>query len=514
LITPWSKRAYIKEYGEGSASWPTPELAKQFSYRWFGENNDVVSVAEYFIEEDFTETYLIFVNAEGDTVEIAEDDAEGQVEEIERLLAVGYLEQEPQKRREQRIAKYIMNGAQILSGPEIIAGQSIPLVPQYGHRAMIEHTERFRGHVVKAMDAQIIYNLQVSKVAETAASSGIEKPIFTPEQIGRHANMWNNDHIQNNAYLLIDSITDINGNVQPSGPLDYTRSPNVAPAVGALIQLTKQDIADQLGNPENGEQLQPDQSGVALDLVQGRIDMQSYGYMDEAADTERRIAEIWLGMASEIYVEEGRRLKVIDEEGHRSQIEIGKLIQDSKTHAPKKEIDFSKASYDVISDIGPTSASRRSAIVRSITNVLGVTTDPETQIVLTHVALMNMEGEGLQSIREYSRKKLVALGVEKPTKDEQEEIDRAAANAPAEQPDPQVVLADAMAKESEAKAVKAVADTQLATARTDETKAKTAEILAGIPIAKQKAAVETAKVMMDELGEDFRKGDQTNGNVD
>jgi hypothetical protein len=500
LVIPWSRRAYTEKYGEESASWPTPLLEKNYRYRWFGENNDVVHVAYYYVKEDYTETYRVFANAEGEVEEMCEDDAEENFDKVEELLATGYVEQEPEKRREKRVAKYTMNGAKILAGPEIIVGPNIPLVPQYGHRTVIEHTERFRGHVLKAMDAQIIYNLQVSKVAETAASSGVEKPIFTPEQIRRHANMWQNDHIDNNAYLMIDPITDMQGNLQPAGPIAFTKSPEVAPAVGALIALTKQDISDQMGNPQNGEQIMPDQSGVALDLVQGRIDMQSFGYMDEAADAERRIAEIWLGMAAEVYYEKGRKLKVVTDDGRRGQIEIGKLVQDRKTGKPIAEIDFSSANHDVVTDIGPTSASRRMAVVRAVTSVLSATTDPETQTVLTHVALMNMEGEGLQGIRDYSRKKLVALGVEKPTPEEEEAMALEAQKP--DEPDPQAVLAEAMAKESEAKAVKAIADTALAEAKTDEVIAKTAETLAGIPIAQQEAAVKTAQAVMTEMQQD------------
>lgn len=510
LITPWSKRAFEKKYGSDCSSWPA-ELQNKFRYMWFGDNNDVVNVAEYFVKEKYTQRVRVF---KGFKDEMYEEDADDITEEkIEELLATGYVEQPEEKREVDRVAKYVMNGAKILSGPETIAGPNIPLVPQYGHRTVIKHNERFRGHVAKAMDAQIIYNLQISKVAETAASSGVEKPIFTPQQIGRHAQMWREDNVKNNAYLLLDPIQDAQGNMVPTGPIGFTKSPEVAPAVGALIALTKQDISDQLGNPENSEQMMPDQSGVALDLVQGRQDMQSYGYMDEAADAERRTAEIWLGMAAVIYdpqLEENqkRKLKVIAEDGSRGQVDLSRKIQDNLTGAPVNEIDFTKAQYDIITDIGPTSASRRVAVVRTVTQVMERTVDPELQTILGHLAIMNMEGEGMTGIREYSRKKLVAMGVEKPNK--QDEAEAEAAKAAADQnPDPGTVLTLAMAQESEAKAaklqadtVKAQADTALSIARTKEADANAQQTLAEIPIARQKAAVETSRAIMGELKDD------------
>jgi hypothetical protein len=252
-----------------------------------------------------------------------------------------------------------------------------------------------------------------------------------------------------------------------------------------------------MGNPENGEMLQPDSSGIALDLVQGRIDMGSYGFMDNAADAERRVAEIWLGMAAEIYADKGRKLRVLGKDGTRSMVEVGKKVFDTKTGELKAEVDFSRADLDVVVDIGPTSASRRAAVVRTLSSLMGSTADPEMQMVLGHMALMNLEGEGIAELREYSRKKMVAMGVVKPTPEEEQEI-AAAAEQPAP-PDPQAELAAGLTEEAKAKASKAQADTVLALARTKESEAKAAETLAGIPLAQQKQALETAKAIADDM---------------
>jgi hypothetical protein len=254
-----------------------------------------------------------------------------------------------------------------------------------------------------------------------------------------------------------------------------------------------------MGNPENAEQLQPDQSGVALDLVQGRIDMQSYGYLDEAADAERRLAEVYQGMAAEIYVEPGRKLKTLSEEGKRGTVEIGRKVLDPKTGGIESEIDFSRARFDVEVDVGPTSASRRMSIVRTMSSLMGQTQDPETNLVIGYKTLENLEAEGMRDVRDWARSKLLALGVAKPTKEEQAEIDAAAAQQ--QPPDPNAVLAGAMAQEAQAKAMKAVADTALAEARTQQTNAETAETLAGIPIAQQRSALETAQAIMSDMQE-------------
>lgn len=489
LITPWSRRAFVEEYGEDAASWPEG-LAGTYKFNWFGSGADLVYVCEYFVKEDRIDTYRRFEGFNGEVKELLDEDATDEA--VADLLAMGFTEIESREEEVDQVRKYILNGAKVLKDGEILPGTEIPLVPQYGHRTVIGGVERFRGHVLKSIDPQIIYNLQVSKIAETAASSGIEKPIFIDEQVNPYVVEWNNDHIDNNAFLRIAKLTDGQGNETAAGPVGFTKSPDIAPAVAALVSLTKQDITDQMGNPQNGEMVQPDVSGVAMDLVQGRIDMQSFGYMDNAADTERRIAEIWQGMAADIYVEKGRKLKILSPDGARGTIELGKMILDTKTGQTVPEVDFARASFDIEVDVGPTSASRRSAVVRTISGLMGVTSDPEAQTVLLHTALMNLEGEGIAAVREWSRSKLVAMGVEKPTKEELADL-QAAQQPPA--PDPQVVLAEAMAAEANAKATKAQADTMLSVARTEESKAKAAETLAGIPISQQESALKTAQAI-------------------
>jgi hypothetical protein len=494
VVVPWTRRAFIAEYGEDPASWPVGMLNRP-RFQWFGAKLDVVYVAEYFVKEKRTDTYRVFKPLVGDDEEFLDEDLDDDAVEV--LKATGYVEQEPRTEEVDQVVKYVMNGAKVLRDREVIVGPNIPLVPQYGVRTVIDHVERFHGRVAKAMDAQIVYDIQVSKVAENAAASGIEKPIFTPEQIGPYAQMWQGDHIDNNAFLLINPLKDAGGNIVQTGPIGFTKSPDVPPAVAALISLTRQDVADQMGNPENGEMLQPDSSGIALDLVQGRIDMGSYGFMDNAADAERRVAEIWLGMAAEIYADKGRKLRVLGKDGTRSMVEVGKKVFDTKTGELKAEVDFSRADLDVVVDIGPTSASRRAAIVRTVSALREREADPEMNAVLGHMALMNLEGEGIADLRAWSRKKMVAMGVVKPTPEEEQDI-AAAADQPAP-PDPQAELAAGLTEEAKAKASKAQADTVLALARTKESEAKAAETLAGIPLAQQKQALETAKAIADDM---------------
>ena len=89
-------------------------------------------------------------------------------------------------------------------------------------------------------------------------------------------------------------------------------------------------------------------------------------------------------------------------------------------------------------------------------------------------------------------KKLVQLGVVQPTEEEQMAMMQAMM-AQGQQPDPQSAYLFAAAAEAQAKAVKAQADTEYTLARSEETKAKTAETLSNIDIDQRKSAIEMAE---------------------
>jgi hypothetical protein len=303
--------------------------------------------------------------------------------------------------------------------------------------------------------------------------------------------MWAEDNIRNYPYLLVNPITGPNGEQQAAGPVAYTKSSDIPPAMAALLQLTEQDMAEILGNNQQADKMVSNISGKAVELIQTRLDMQSFIYMTNMAKAMRRCGEIWLSMAKDIYVEEGRKMKAIDQMDQVSSIEIMKPTIDAETGDVVYENDLSQALFDVAVDVGPSFTSRREATVRALTGMMQVTSDPETQMILQAMAIMNMDGEGIGDIKDFFRKKLVQLGVIQPT--EEEQMAMMEAMMAGQQPDPQSMYLMAAAQEAQAKAVQAQANTEYSLARAEETKAKTMETLSNIDIDQRKSAVETAE---------------------
>ena len=482
VITSMTRQAYKDEWGDDPASWP--KEVHQYEFDWL--TPDVVFVAEYYRVEETRETVYVWETLNGDEERYKDADFEADETLEERLLAVGSREVRQKNIKRRRVRKYILSGAKVLEDCGYIAGKCIPIVPMYGKRWFVDNVERCMGHVRLAKDAQRLKNMQLSKLGEISALSSVEKPILTPEQVAGHQMMWADDNIKNFPYLLVNPITDANGNQAISGPIGYTKPAQIPQALAALLQITEQDMQDLLGNQQAGEELQANISGKAVELVQNKLDMQTFIYMSNMSKAVKRSGEIWLSMARDVLVEEGRKMKSIGPQNEMQSVELAKPMVNEKGEI-ETENDLSEAEFDINVDVGPSSASKRAATVRALTGMASLTDDPETKQVLGAMAMMNMEGEGITEVRDYFRKKLLRMGVVKPTEEEQQTMAEEQAN---QQPDPNTQYLQAAADEATANATQARAKTILTVAQADETKAKTMKTLAEVDSSEQRQALE------------------------
>lgn len=488
VLTAMTRDAYIAEWNDDPSSWP--KEIHQYQFDWC--TPDMVYVAEVYRVEEASELIRIYETIDGEEERYSESDFD-QDESLEEMLdAIGTIEVRQKRVKRRKVRKYIMSGASILEDAGYIAGTEIPIVPVYGKRWFIDNIERCMGHVRMAKDAQRLKNMQLSKLGEISALSTVEKPLFSPEQVAGFEVMWAEDNLKNYPYLLLNTVTDANGNESLAGPIGYTKPPQVPPALAGLLQITEQDIVDLLGNQEAGEEIQSNISGKAIELIQNRLDMQSFIYMSNMAKGIKRCGEIWLSMSRETMVESGRKMKGIGTQGEMSSIELGKPIMNQETGEVEYENDLSNAKFDVSVDVGPSSSSKRSATVRSLMGMMQITADPETQQVLGAMAMMNMEGEGLSDVKEFFRKKLIRMGAVDPTDEEQQAL-AAELQQLQGQPDPQSMYLEAEAAKAQAQAQKALADTEYTMARTEETRADTIETLAGIERKERENVLNTAE---------------------
>jgi hypothetical protein len=480
VVYSMTPKAFEKQFGKENSPASWPKDSRKTNFNW--ARPDVVYVAEYYLVEEKKEPYQFWEHIGGDVEKISTKTLKENPEKEAELIATGATLLRKKNFTTKRVRKYLLSGNGVLEDCGYIAGQSIPIVPAYGKRWFIEDIEWCMGHVRMSKDPQRLKNMQLSKLAEISAVSSIEKPIFTPQQIAGHRNMWADDNTKNYPYLLVNPITDATGQQVPTGPVGYTRSPVVPPAMAALLGLTEQDMQEIMGSPQQAEKMVSNISGKAVDMIQQRLDMQTFIYMSNFAKAMKRCGEIWLSMAKELYTQDKRKMKYVMKDEKIKSVELMRpMVKDDVLYY---ENDLTKANFNVAVDVGPSSSSRKSATVRSLTGMLQITDDPETKQVLLATAMLNMEGEGISDVRDYFRKKLVRAGVVKPT---ETEIQAMQAEAQNQQQDANTIYLQAAAEEATAKATKARADTVETLASAGLKRAQTAKTLsdAGIPIGAQ-----------------------------
>lgn len=498
VLSSMTTQAYIDEWGDDPATW-TKEIS-QTEFDW--STPDVVYIAEYYVIEEKKKTIHIWERLDATEIRLTDDELE---ESLEELTAIGAREVRTKKISVKQVHKYIMSGSKILEDCGIIAGTCIPIIPVYGKRWFVDNVERCMGHVRLSKDAQRLKNMQTSKLGEISALSAVEKPILTPEQVANHEIRWSEDNIKNFPYMLINPVTDQNGNEVATGPIGYTKPPQIPQALAALLQITEADMQDLLGNQQAGEQIEGNISTETAMLVQNRLDMQTFIYISNMAKAIKRCGEVWLSMAKDVFVEEGRKMKYVGTQGETDRIELLRPVI-GKSGEVDYENDLSRAKFDVNVEVGPTSSTKRAATVRSLLAMTKATNDPETLQVLSAMIMMNMEGEGISDVRGFFRKKLLKLGVVEPTDKELEELQAEIQNTPQSAQDQYLLAA---AENEKTKAVKNQAEIVSEQATADKTRAQTAEILTKIDTEQGYLALDA----IEKLGPRIKPIDITNSPV-
>lgn len=425
VIYTMSHDAFHETYGieVSPASYKLVQNLTQFD--WF--TPDVVYVAEYYeVTIKKRKVHFFRLAALPDEEPLKVTDEELTDEKRAELEALGYIESRQKTIDKRVVRKYIMDGLQILEDCGVIAGEYIPIVPFYGKRMFIDNKERMFGHTRPMKDAQRIYNMEISSLAEQATQFGESIPIFTPEQVAGYEDAWADKNISKPAYLLLNPITDAGGQQIPAGPIAYTQPPVIPPALQGLIQLAGQDLLELGGNQQQGDEIVSNISAKAVELVQSRLDMKTFIYMDNMKKAMRQSGVIWLSMAKALYDEEGRKMRTMNRDGTEDQVVLKEPGKDKQGNTIINN-DLGSGRYDVIVDVGPSFNTKRDKTVRALLGILQFIEDPSMKAAVVGMIMQNVDGEGMDELRAFARKGLVAAGVIKPTEEEEAQLEEAAA---------------------------------------------------------------------------------------
>jgi hypothetical protein len=457
LIESFARQAFEDAFGEENDSdWPQG-VPRPYLYDWFAP--DVVRVCYWYqVEEQKQRRWTLTNGVTGEEMKVWASDV--TTEWLNEQLAGGWTQSGRSVTRK-RVHKYIMSGSKILKDCGLIAGSEIPLILFYGERRFIDNKERFNGHVQDAMDPQRIYNSQVSRLVETSATSPRETPIVTPEQMFGHDTDWARAGKDRLPFLYLNPIVGEDGQQQPLGPIGKLEPSQVDPVAAALLQITANDIAELTDSDDGADEVVANVSHEAMDLAATRTDEKTSGYMDNFKLTMEWAGRVYLGMFREIYVEEGRTIATRTDENDDAE---ATLMQPKVDDQGRYKVinDFTQGRFNVIADVTESSATKRDKTVRKalgVAQIAGAETPLGQAALIT--AVSNMDGEGIDDFKKFTRRLGLQQGVFQPTEQEQQEMAQAAQQQQG-QPDPAetVLLAQAAKFSADADLSKAKANTE------------------------------------------------------
>lgn len=446
---------FKSEYNKDAASLDLT-IAESCTFEW--NKSDVVYIAKFY--EVKKERVELISYQQPITSEVVTYDSE-QVEEVqEQLEEAGFQEVARRTVKKRRVYVSLIDAEGFLEEPQRIPGEHIPLIPVYGKRWFIDDIERVEGHIAKAMDAQRLYNLQISMLADAASMDQGQTPIVDIEQIRGLESYWENRSKNRPAYLPLNTIKDVDKRIiSPANVAGYTQPPVLNQALAALLQQTSSDIQEVTGSSQAMQQMPSNVSQQTVNDLMNRADMASFIYLDNMGKSLKRAGQVWLSMAREVYGTD-REVRIVNEDGSDDITLINVELKDERTGQRIGMNDLSTGKYDVTVDVGPSYSSRRDSTVASLTQLLNgmLPQDPQRPIIMG-VIIDNMDGEGLDDFKEYNRRQLLAQGIVQPKNAKEQQIVQQAQQAAQSQQDPNILLAQAQMVAAQAEAQKASNET-------------------------------------------------------
>jgi hypothetical protein len=447
-------------------SFSNPE--QSYAFPWMASGNDLVYVACFYHKTKVKDKVITMTDPLGQPIVLRESDLS---EIMDDLIDEGYKVESERVFERWQVTKYIASGREILKS-DVIAGENIPVVPTYGERAFVEGEETYEGITRLAKDPQRLRNFQLSYLADIVSRSPRPKPIFTPEQVQGFEFMYEDAGSDNNYPYLLQNRTTADGQPLPIGPVSVMPEQTIPQALMASIELSRQAVED-VANPGLPQDIaDPDLSGKAIAALTNRLDQQSIVYQQNLKHAKRRDAEIYAGMAVEVY-DAPRNVTLTLPDGTVKKAKVMEAVQDKETGNLVTLNDLTNMEYDVFASIGPSYSSKKEQTIEQLGKMAEsmAVIDPNMTKLLVLKQLTMIDGVAMDDIRKYARKQLIMSGGAEAETDEEKQMVVEAQHQP-QQPDANMVLAQAEMEKAKAQQMNAQRELQKdqMTAQNDQVK--------------------------------------------
>lgn len=492
LLHRMTKEAFEEQWPDHAADSITQPHDRSV-FNWGDSQN--IFVGEHYEVIRKKELVFVFENEDGDVRNLWESEVKDLLDELDEL---GFEKKKERKKFRVFIEKTIVSGSTVLEETVRLPGKMIPIIPVYGFRTAADGQEFYSGIVRNMKDAQRLFNMAGSKLAENAATSGKQVPIFYPDEVTGLTNHWAEHALGVHPYLLKNPHKDSDGNEIPH-PTEYLQPAPLDGANVEVLNLTAEFIREETGgNPQ--DVMDPDASGKAINAVQARVDMQTAILFENVAKSMKRCGEVWRSMAADIY-DSQRFVNLLKEDGSEDMIQLFEWVIDKETGKPTEINDVTSGDFETVVDVGPAFASRRRETVNTIAEIMKNTPEnSEYMPMLYSILLDNIDGEGLQDVKAFNRKQSIIRGFKDPETDEEIEMVEQL-RAQQGQPDEQQELLKAATEQAAAEARERDSKVALNLATAENKKADTQKIIADIGTERFKA-IQSVEKQQHEIGMD------------
>ena len=457
---------------ETTHSFKYPE--ESYVFPWVAEDQRIY-IGKFYHRQKITSQVHVLIDMTGNPIELEDEDYEAQGE---LYTAAGYQYETCRQCERFEVTRYIVSGQEILECT-LVPGDNIPVVPEYGERAMVEGEEHFEGITRLAKDPQRLRNFQMSYLADIVSRSPRRKPIFTPEQIQGYESMYEENGSDNNYPYLLQNKADGAGKDNPLGPVGEMPEQQMPQALVASIDLSRQAVED-VANPGLPQNIaDPDLSGKAVLALQKRMDMQSFIYQDNHKSALRRDAEIFAGMAPEVY-DSPRKVTLTGSDGKRKTESIMEERFNPAMMQLETVNDLTGLEFEVYAEIGVNYATEKAESREDMKELMASMSpeDPLRNILMLEYVAM-LPGADLENIRKYANKQLIKQGIKQPETEDEIQFMQSLQQQP-EQPDPAMVAAQAEMVKGQAE--QANAQVRMFDAQTKRAKVEVEASKAGVEI--------------------------------
>lgn len=442
--------------------------------------------------------FVYFNTLEGEL----ESFVESKHEKIESILKKQTWMQFQQVRKisSKKITMTIFSGADVLQEPKIITGKWIPIIPMYGYWGYVSGSEYYKGLIRDQKDLQRLFNQQISKLAETAASSAPDIPIFTSGQAAAKgfATLWSNP--SDKAYLVCDPVYDpTTGEIKAMGPSGYKKAQQVDPSTAALVESIPALIDKTTGGPPQETQ-DPMASGKAIIAARKIQDLGTQPLMENISASIAWGGIVYESKATEIYGDSlqntSRVIRTVGRDGTEKAVEMNKSVFDPEAGEFVVENTISDKKFNVFADTSAQYETMREQkveedklLMQALENVQGM---EKMRAVVGNRMVLNSVGPGSELTRKIARENLISLEAMEPETDEEKQKFQQQQQA-AQQPNPQNEAIQAIANEANANARKSDSQSQVNVASSGLKGAQTQKTLADIPLEQAKTASQVKK---------------------